>query len=518
MEKNIHDNEFDDYVRRSFDSYEELPADDMWERVETQLQPDDKKRRPVIWWWVNGLAAAALIVTGWLNVPSDHASEIQPAANNTILQPEKMATAAGALAPENKVVTNTSIVPEVKKQQASPSKQQNMPVKTPVTSTLSTVAAHENKPQTSVHHHPDDAVNNAATNPTSSTGMAAGSGSVENTGLDVSADPTNTVDAIASNNQIPNLRAEVVEKSSPVEPAFNPDLLTFSMLPHKQQVVQEQENQFFTPDQIFNPIQLPDKKISRFYLGLSFTPLRFTDKTHFTPPSAAGRIRVASFTQKAQPSADWWLKAGGYVTRRWGWESGIGYRSVSRRAIHFPRFRFQQGVLATTAPPRNYDFTYNLDTYGGSAEVTVRMEQQDNNPQVSPNEAVSLKVLTQENVEILRVPFLFTAQMGKGRLKAVIKGGLTGSYILSNKIDFRSRISTSTRFRVGNAHTVYPELNNRFFLGYQVSAGLSYRVLPQWSLVMEPVFAGDFSRKTRASTKLPELRSYGLNMGINHHF
>jgi len=514
MEKNIHDNEFDDYERRSFDSYEELPADDMWERVETQLQPDDKKRRPVIWWWVNGLAAAALIVTGWLNVPSDRASEIQPAADETFTQTEKMATASGSLTPENKAVTNASVFSEVKKPQASPSKQQNMPVMTPVTSTTSTVAAHENKP----HHHPDDAVNNAAADQTGNPDITAGSGSTVHTGLVVSTDSTTAADKMASNNRIPNLREEVAEKSVPGEPAFNPDLLTFSLLPHKQHLIQQHENQFFTPDQIFNPIHSPHKKISRFYLGVSFTPLRFTDKTHFTPPSAAGRIRVASFTQKAQPSADWWLKAGGSVTRRWGWESGIGYRSVSRRAIHFPRFRFQQGVLATTAPPRNYDFTYNLDTYGGSAEVTVRMEQQDNNPQVSPNEAVSLKVLTQENVEILRVPLLLTAQFGKGKLQAVIKGGLTGSYILSSKIDFRSRISTSTRFRVGNAYTVYPELNNRFFLGYQVSAGLSYRVLPQWSLVMEPVFAGDFSRKTRASTKLPELRSYGLNLGINHHF
>lgn len=511
MEKNIHDNEFDDYVRRSFDSYEELPADDMWERVEVRLEPEDKKRRPVIWWWVSGLAAAAIGISGLINIKSGAAPQLEVPSVRVDARTENPKQPTVSVSQEHTQKTNTKVqefgnknreLPHIEKPQVL------LQVKKPSASTNVPV----NNTQVAVHQ-------TAGTVPilTDDPVSEAGNNVVINTGLNVSQDSTKLAAIASENDHTLKSATAVIEKQTPFDPVIAPYLSLVRQLPHTQPVVQHIENQTFTPYQVDFSSHTPHKKVSRFYAGVSFTPLRFTDKTHFTPP-VPGRTRVASFTQKAQPSADWWLKAGGSVTRRWGWESGIGYRSVSRRAMHFPRFRFQQGVLTSAAPSRNYDFTYNLDTYGGSAEVTVRMEQQDNNTQVSPNEAISLRVMTQENVELIRVPLLLTAQFGKGKLKTVLKGGVTGSYILSSQIDFRSRISTSTRFRAGNVYTVYPELNNRFFLGYQVSAGLSYRVFPQWSIVMDPEFSGDFSRKTNASTKLPALRAYGINVGVNHHF
>jgi len=39
MEKNIQDDRLDDYVRKSFEDYEEAPASDMWGRIEEELPP-----------------------------------------------------------------------------------------------------------------------------------------------------------------------------------------------------------------------------------------------------------------------------------------------------------------------------------------------------------------------------------------------------------------------------------------------------------------------------------------------
>lgn len=510
MEKNIHDNEFNDYVQRSFDSYEELPADDMWERVAAQLEPGDKKLRPAIWWWVSGLAAAGLIVFGWMNIPSGKAPELQ-AEKGTVAPPavhtEKQSgsKAVEDVEPAVKAPIAENSNPSLQHAAQPKGAAQNLPVST-TTNGISHASG-----QPSSAHQEQLTIPEKATHPLALPYPIQPP--VDTAAQDKSA--TTTENKMAQDQAL-----QPETETSPTAPAARQKtayLSPFHLLQQTQPALQHVENQYFTANKIALSPHSSSAGTNRFYLGVSFAPLRFTDKTHFTPP-LPGRTRVASFTQKAQPTADWSLKAGGSITRRWGWETGISYRSISRRAMHFPRFRFQQGVWVSTTQQRNYDFTYNLDTYGGSAEVTVRMEQQDNNPQVSPNESVSLKVLTQENVQLLRVPLLLTAQFGKGKLKTVIKGGLTGSYILSSKIDFRSRISTSTRFRVGPAYTVYPELNNRFFLGYQVSAGLNYRIFPQWSLVAEPVFASDFSRKTKASTKLPELRSFGLNMGINHYF
>ena len=144
----------------------------------------------------------------------------------------------------------------------------------------------------------------------------------------------------------------------------------------------------------------------------------------------------------------------------------------------------------------------------------MRMEQVDHNTSVNQNEAVSLKVFTHETVQLLRIPLLLTARFGSGKWSATAKAGLAGNIILDSEVDITARVSTANRFRPGKTYTVAPEINHRFFPGYQVSAGISWQGKPQWLVVLEPTFSGDFSRTTNAQTPLPGLMSVGLNLGF----
>ena len=69
MEKNIHNDHLDDYVRKSFEDYEENPASDMWGRIEEELPPvvPEPVVRPGIgsirrYFWQMSAAAAILLL------------------------------------------------------------------------------------------------------------------------------------------------------------------------------------------------------------------------------------------------------------------------------------------------------------------------------------------------------------------------------------------------------------------------------------------------------------------------
>ncbi|MDO8971896.1 MAG: hypothetical protein Q7U74_14475, partial [Saprospiraceae bacterium] len=48
MEENIHDDKLDDYVRQSFEDYEESPPADMWGRVAADLEPAAEAPVPLV--------------------------------------------------------------------------------------------------------------------------------------------------------------------------------------------------------------------------------------------------------------------------------------------------------------------------------------------------------------------------------------------------------------------------------------------------------------------------------------
>lgn len=52
MEKNIHDDRLDDFVKKSFDGYSEEPGMDMWDRIEVGLPPEEPGKP----WALHGVA------------------------------------------------------------------------------------------------------------------------------------------------------------------------------------------------------------------------------------------------------------------------------------------------------------------------------------------------------------------------------------------------------------------------------------------------------------------------------
>ncbi len=532
MEKNIQDERLDDYVRKSFEDYEEAPASDMWGRIEEELPPVAPESgagpgsppiRPYLWQMTAAAAILLLIsslVCGRLyyenkireisaiqgTEQSDDAqkSAQAPSPAGSLVMPTEQKNASTDhtdLSSNNAALPKRPGSPNLKTNAARPPETGS--VKASVTHVTSAVA-----PTMSSSPRPSSVSEKAVANTLPTDNMPAA-----NPATPTPERPENQA-IHAENNSVASSPNNVTDRID--TPAQIND---FQLLENKNiPFVHFALSGFQTPVIPVRPLRSP----SGWYLGLHFTPTLLVEKVETDRPTTI-RPRVISTQEKTHFTADYWLKAGKHLQGRWGIETGIGYRAIERNTMHRARFRFVNGRPGNTGggQMRSYDFDYDLDTYGGSTEVTLRMEQVDSNTVVPEDEPLQFQVTTSERLRLLRIPALATARIGQGQLTGMFKAGLIGNVVLRNEIEIVTRVSENTRFRPGqgsNAYTLRPDKNQKFFLGYQVSAGLEYRPVKHFSWVLEPSLSGDFARKNSAGKQLPSIVTIGINAGVKYYF
>jgi len=531
MEKNIQDDHLDDYVRKSFEDYEETPASDMWGRIEEELPPvvpdsgAGPGRPPVrrYLWQMTAAAAILLLISSlvcgrlYYENKIREISAIQGTEQSGDAQKSAQAPspAASDVMPTEQKNTSTGHTDLSSNNAALP--------KRPGSPNLTTNAARP--PETGSVKPSVTNVTSAITLPVSSSPRPS---SISEKAV-ANALPTDHIpatNAVTPTPEKPEKQAPLAENNALASAANSTadrmdslaQINDFQLLENKNiPFVHYAFTGFQTPVIPVRPLHTP----SGWYLGLQFTPTLLVEKPGPEHTSVM-RPRVVSTQEKTTFTADYWLKTGKVLDGRWGIETGIGYRAIERNTMHQARFRFINGRPGGGgSQARSYDFDYDLDTYGGSSEVTLRMVQVDSTNVVPENEPLQFQVKTSERLQLLRIPALLTARLGQGRLTGVVKAGLIGNVVLRNEIEIVTRVSENTRFRPGqgnNAYTLRPDKAQKFFLGYQVSAGLEYRPMKHFSWVLEPSLSGDFARKNSVGKQLPSIVTIGLNAGVNYYF
>lgn len=527
MEKDIHDDRLEDYVRKSFEDYEEAPASDMWGRIEADILPpptplEDRRTRRPLFWQLSTAAAILLLLSGLVCGRLYYENRIREITTQRVEknEPEQQPAAL----PSPALPRPEIVVPAPEK----PASRENR---------IKTDSGHLNKTtgqKTNALLRKTDAPtlsaipsqNKRNVPPQTNPGAAESQAPVSVSNLE-----TGTTSPSASITDVPlagSVFQHTPDAESPVVPenrqsSNKVDIIALrinDIAPLSLRAIPSVSGNFALNFPVIRSVDTP-KSPSGWYLGLHTTPVLLVEKPG---PERTGalRPRLVSTQEKTSFSADYWLKLGKKGTGIWGFESGLGYRTIERNATHTARFRLVNGrPNAGGTQERSYDFDYDLDTYGGSAEVTLRMDQVDPGAVIPESEPLRIQVKTSERVALLRVPVLATARLGSHRLQTVFKAGLVGNIVLINKLDITTRVSENIRFRPAqgsNAYTLHPDKTGKFFLGYQFSAGLEYRSGRHLSWVLEPALAGDFARKNSAGKQLPSILTLGMNMGVNYWF
>ncbi len=510
MKENIHDDKLDDYVRKSFEGHEEDPSANMWSRVEGDLLPPAAVPTPrtsyLRYGWQALAATVILILFSMLvcehlyyeeklrtltgkpieeheSKDKGHGQAIQKTPNPTSLtqsskQLESTSTypdivgstnphGSPTLPTEQKVIEEN---PSIQQAQKSGGKQVNL-IDTQAEKSVSQIAQH---------------LNDKTDAPPSLIGVAKTEAPLLQPiaeSITVNQNSPKTVDIAFV--PIPTIW---LERPSPNSPALA---------------------------QI--PIE-PVRKPSDWFVGLQTTLFASIEKTR-TQSSRPGRAAFASKQESAGISSIWWIKTGKKLNTRFSLESGIGYQNTARTATHTPRFRFGDGIHQGPSGIRR-TFNYDLNTYGGTAEVSLRMEQTIPGSPAPDNEPVTLRITTSERTELLRIPLLAGYRFGRGRFQAQAKVGLLGNFVVKNELDISARVSQNTRFRPVSGSDGYSVQlkQGKFFLGYWMSAGVEFKLNRRISLLAETALAGDFPRNDQYRHRLPERFLLGLNVGANYYF
>jgi len=548
MEKDRYNDPLDDYVRKSFEEYEEDPAPDMWDRVEGELEPAGR----VFWlfrWPTMATTVVLLLCCGLLG---GHFYSEGKMSALTAEQPMRSTgvTRSHPVTPSGHVLsehapdraqssdtirshpgtfpsspTNAPQLPESFELSGSSARMHGADTSSssaPVLQNIPQTSRFDNLIPTWVGIKSSDSVRNGAGIKVQIRGD--GIVAVEARGNLPTVSPDgNTPLPNQSNNHFTATNTYPAENPVLPNDSLNTSDLRFSQAPVVE--LKPPDPRIFQLETIQQhpllpaapPIQ-PARTPSSWYVGLHLMPNSTFEKN---TAATTGRPRLTFTSEPQNPdfSTDGWLKVGKKISPRFGLESGVGYRATSATATHTAVLQFRDGSPLTPVS-RTRNFRYNLDTYSGPASVSLRMEPADNGP-VADTELLRVKIMTIEQVQLVRIPLLAVFRVGSGRLQGTLKAGATGNFFLRNQLNISMRTSQTSRFRPSpdsGSFSIQLDQPKQFFAGYWLSGGLEWKWSRHISLVAEPCFSGNFARKDANGRRLPDQVSLGGNVGVNYGF
>jgi len=512
MEKNIHNDPLDDYVRQTFDDHEEQPANNMWSRIESELPAVPAVPAWRMFFLHNrfGLAAAAilLLLSGLVCEHFYYENKLRNLRDQAGLQNNRDSDTARIAAraypsgtgfsescptslSSDMCVTEQNIACRLRAKHLSDDKfvgqasriELNSPASKDVQTTTSRNQALPFTKEEPGTEHAQAHLHTASPESRDQAGLSP--------------------------------EAAMGYEHHPAPPTANPQLAPLPKLP-VQPISCDQVS--LPPGGGFGNV-IPARTLSGWYIGLYATPHRTYETVATTAHRPGMRPVFTGQSDGPDIATGWWLRIGKSTGRRWGLESGIGFSESARTTTHTARFRFADGAIHPGGPGpvgQRRNFSYDLNAYGGSASVSLRMESADASAPVAEAEPVVVKISTAEHAQLLHIPLLLTYRMGHGRLTAVVKTGLTGNVFLKNDLVISARTSQNNRLRFAqNADSFMFEQSGNFFLGYWASAGLEFRWSRRLSLVAEPAVSGNFPREDTQGRRLPNQILAGVNVGLN---
>jgi hypothetical protein len=513
MENHIQPDKLDDFVRKSFENYEENPPEDRWNKIVVALdQPNMLPLTPQkpVFAWKSTLAIAAIIllsiglVTEYFYF-SNKISEISKiAGKNTEIPP--VSIDKKKLSQDNNALQNTI-----------------------------------NEPRKIVEERKEVFFKNDFSQPRTIIDGVAQS------------HPINTqipeIDGVAQsdsiNTQIPqiirmtqsglvNVQAlstpfEQINKVTNVEQLPLPTINSFmkvkeiSLLVQNTEIesIQNQENSL----QIATIPVKPFKNPTNWYLTATVNSRYEQNQREGNQNGNPDNHLDVRSEYRKKYKQDYAINIGKKINRRVGFETGLGFLKSNTVTSHSPDLKKRDGRPhgggghggpGGGSHDSDLDLDYKLHTYGGVATVSLRMTQIDTSVLLNDDEPFNLKVSTQENIQILRIPLLATYAFGKGRWLLNTKIGLNANIFLKNNLEITGLDAQSLIFKPEPDHRPMSSFQNssKVKLAFLASAGLEYRLNQHFSLIAEPIFTRDFQSQNEVHKFQPNHIALGLNAGV----
>ncbi|MFM7153950.1 MAG: hypothetical protein ACKOZV_07475 [Bacteroidota bacterium] len=460
MEKDIHNDRLEDYVKKSFGDFEEIPSGDMWSRIEAELPAGEPARRlPVLLhaykWQIAAAAIILLLASRLVFVQSYYEQQLRSIAS------QHQASGSGYSSSSTTSPVTEKVTPAVFRV-----------FDEPLAKNISTAS------QSGVP---------AAVQPAKPITISS-EASVETSGNFV-------------NGSTASQDAHLRKDSNTVQQVFNHAAGSFfagiPLLPGLKPVALATLNPASVPPAATPPVK-PVGGGRKWYLLGGVAPGRIAERRMPAHPGSPGPV-FASRSENPETATSFSLRLGRAVNRKIALEGGLAYQEMTRQTIHKPRFQFREGQTIPGGGghhPEARSFQYDLNTYGGSASVTLRADVVGSSIP-GENERVEAVIRSNEDIKLLQIPLTAVARIGEGRISGVIRAGVVGNIMVSNNFQVTAYQLDNPELKPqnDNAYTVEFHAPKHFFPGYQVALGAEYRISERLSVSAFPVITGDFPRK-----------------------
>ncbi len=518
MKENHIRDPLEDYFRQNLSDYEKAPPDDLWERVEADLA-SPAAAAPQPWWepyrFLLAAAAAAALVVLTLIDPTRSWHRSEPALAPMPLDSDTAARSAdnltalvlsfprdqkcGLVPPEEQL----SALPELSVSRTpaiSAENLQKQPRRAPSFRFWQPEISPASIQQEYFSKHPPTAYEKKQT--PNSTELITSLNPLINSDQaaeEVLAEQTSALPSLGAPSSLPPLCLSVESGCAPGMGTMMPQPLTTRLArPLRGWTLGLYASWMYTlPPQVTLSVQAP-------------------------PPGRPFRPAVLSQPQEQRPSLALGVRAGKHISaRRWGMEVGLVFLENKNVTVHVSRFRFGDGRKLPGGGghfPSRREFSYSLNTYGGSAAIDLRMEPTNTSDPLLNTEPVVMRAEAIERTQWLHVPLLATYTIGNGRLLSTVRAGVVADVLLKSELNLTSFVSQNHRLQLalGDSPTIAWTPARSLSVGYWLSVGATYHWSRHWLLSLEPAIVGAFAHRDAEGRPLPLPVSLGGQLGLVH--
>lgn len=259
--------------------------------------------------------------------------------------------------------------------------------------------------------------------------------------------------------------------------------------------------------------------------GLRFSALSTTQTiSSLTPPDhGMGNNNMVATDNKTNGQTLTYNAFSRYqLGKGWSVEAGLGYRdSKSTSTIsHQLHFMDRSDHDDPHGHHENHEFQYNLYTPSGVIAVRVQTEQNDPDEDISEDETLNLAITTHRRTQYVVLPVSLGKQFGTGRFRFNANAGVVVNYLAKNNVGVTNLTFDSPKLHPqmgAPPQSVQSDLN-QFSLDYQASVGLEYYLSPALSLELTPSYMGSLTSRHSTQYVSSKESSFGLGLAATYHF
>lgn len=483
MENNLHNDGLDDFLRKSFEQYDDSPSDGLWDKIEADLADEPKviPIRTTRRWWATAAAAMFLaLVVGQHIYFQKEKSEL---IDRIDAQAGKIEILEKELINKEKEITEISIAKN----------------------NDSKIIFNENKKplNTQTNNLSENNKNNKADN----------NYLKENKSEITNLIPEKPIFIENKNNNINITKTEennLIENNNEVEAIAELQKL---VTPNPLDLIDLKNIGSFTPSLSLptTPI-IPIANSGRFSIGIHHSYLSTREKmARVIQRPLVGPNRIFSNTSAMTGTTQLTGIGATYKSKNnWLLESGLNYRKTNLSTSHHAQLRFMDRRPDTNN--QQHDFVYALNTSAGIVDIEVRADQTDPTETINEFENITINIKADQAIEYVSIPFLIGKQLGYGRLNTTIKSGLLFNFLTSQSFDVSGSISNS---KLRSSRTVYSRRNGiglkNTTTDFMAMIGLNYDLNKKCSAHISPAFVVPLGNRHND----PYIKSSGFSAGVD---